>query len=177
MGDIGRHDQLTSWQSASLPELPWLAMILLRLVKFSASQVELRLALLSLNSPPTPPHPTRTSIFEPLLGYLGCWNQVWKLYSTNLGQLANQLAICQSPRISVASYFMAIFAISLQLQVGSYCCKKQSLSTQLIKHDQLLYQLASLPEMSWLAIIWLFGQHLCMQCWFIQSIKSNKLHG
>ena len=28
-------------------------------VKFSASQVELRLALLSLNSPPTPPHPDK----------------------------------------------------------------------------------------------------------------------
>ena len=60
-------------------------------VKFRASQVELRLALLSLNSQPThpPTHPTRTSIFEPLLGYLGCLNLLWKPYSTNLGQLAN----------------------------------------------------------------------------------------
>ena len=36
--------------------------------------------------------PTWASIFEPLLDYLGSWNLVWKLYSTKLGQLANQLA-------------------------------------------------------------------------------------
>ena len=35
--------------------------------QFSASQVELRLAILSLSVHP----PTRTSIFEPLLDYLG----------------------------------------------------------------------------------------------------------
>ena len=35
---------------------------------------------------PTPP---RASIFEPLLDYIGSWNLVWKLYSTQLGQLGN----------------------------------------------------------------------------------------
>ena len=49
--------------------------------KTSASQTELWQALLSLFCHP----PTRTSIFEPLQGYLGCWNLVRKLYSTELG--------------------------------------------------------------------------------------------
>ena len=53
--------------------------------QFRASQVELRLAILPLSVHP----PTRTSIFEPLLDYLGSWNLVWKLYSTKLCQLAN----------------------------------------------------------------------------------------
>ena len=57
-------------------------------VKFSASQVALRLALLSLNSPPTPPpHPDK---------YIWATSRLpWVLkfgkepYLTNLGQLAN----------------------------------------------------------------------------------------
>ena len=36
-----------------------------------------------------PTHPPRASIFEPLLDYIGSWNLVWKLYSTQLGQLGN----------------------------------------------------------------------------------------
>ena len=38
---------------------------------------------------PPPNPPTRASIFEPLLDYLGRSNLVWKLYSTKLDQLAN----------------------------------------------------------------------------------------
>ena len=56
--------------------------------QFSASQVELRLAILSLSVHPPTHQPTRASIFEPLLDYLGTWNFVWKFYLTKLGQLA-----------------------------------------------------------------------------------------
>ena len=64
-------------------------------VKFSASQVELRLALLPLYSHPPPPHPpTWASIFEPLLDYLGSWNLELKCYSTKLGQLGFPSYIC-----------------------------------------------------------------------------------
>ena len=44
-------------------------------------------------NPPTPPThpPTRASIFEPLLDYLGSWNLAQKLYTTKVGQLANLL--------------------------------------------------------------------------------------
>ena len=61
-------------------------------VKFTTSQIELRLALLSLYSHPAhptlPTHPTRASIFEPLLDHLRCWNLVWRLYLTKQGQIA-----------------------------------------------------------------------------------------
>ena len=39
-------------------------------------------------SHPPPNPPTRASIFEQLLDYLGRSNLVWKLYSTKLDQLA-----------------------------------------------------------------------------------------
>ena len=64
-----------------------------------ASSVPVQLGTeISLNisvtpTPPHPPtHPTRASIFEPFLDYLGSWNLVWKLYWTKPGQLANWLA-------------------------------------------------------------------------------------
>ena len=57
--------------------------------QFSASQVELRLALLSLSVPPTHVPGHWASIFKPLLDYLGSGNLVWKLYSTEQGQLAS----------------------------------------------------------------------------------------
>ena len=63
--------------------------------KSSSSSVQLRTetGLIITVTPPhpthPPTHPTRTSIFEPLLDHLGGWNLVWKLYSTKLGQLAN----------------------------------------------------------------------------------------
>ena len=41
-------------------------------------------------TPPTPP--TRTSISEQLIDYLGSWNLEWKLHSTKLGELDNYLA-------------------------------------------------------------------------------------
>ena len=53
------------------------------------SNWELKLVLILVWHPPTPPHPIRASIFEPFLDYIRGWNLIWKLYSTKQGQLAN----------------------------------------------------------------------------------------
>ena len=59
----------------------------------SSSPVELSTALiLIISTHPHPPTHPRDSSNETLLGYLGRWNLVWKLYSTKVSKLGNYLA-------------------------------------------------------------------------------------
>ena len=99
--------------------------------------------LLTPTHPPT--HPTRASIFKPLLDFLGSRKLVWKLYCTKLGQLAKQLATSQSPRNAVASYNISIWVISQPFQVRLSLCKKQSWFIQFIQSKQLSSQPQARP--------------------------------
>ena len=112
-------------------------------VKFSASQVELKLALLSLNS-----HPTRVSIFEPLLDYPGSWYLVWKLYSTRLSQLATETNL-PNQIYCTKSYQPKCFQLNLQNQIHQTNSSKPNLEKPNLQKIKVQYQLElSLAQLS-----------------------------